>query len=423
MNEDFLYYLWQYKLMPVNELVAVNNAKIVLKDTGNINNFSGPDFLNAQIFIDEQLWAGNVEMHLKSSDWYLHKHEQDVNYDNVILHVVWENDVDIFMKNNEPLPTLELKNIIHKKLIHDYKSLFLSDKEWISCEKQIKNVDKFLINNWLERLYFERLENKSSFINDVLKDNNFDFEATLFQLLAKNFGLKVNGDAFFRLAKSVDFSIIRKLSFNEKELSALFFGQAGFLEEDFQNSYQKELSLEYNYLKHKYDLVPLSKNNFQFFRMRPSNFPTIRIAQLVTLVNKNKGLFSKVLECKSLEDFYMLFSIEVNEFWKTHYTFSSKSKKSKKKITKSFINLLLINTIIPLKFVYSKYVRENFEETTLDLISEIKPEKNNIVTRFYNLNIKAKNALQSQSLLELKYNYCDKKRCLKCAVGNRILRG
>ena len=353
MNEDFLYYLWQYKLMPVNELVAVNNAKIVLKDTGNINNFSGPDFLNAQIFIDEQLWAGNVEMHLKSSDWYLHKHEQDVNYDNVILHVVWENDVDVFMKNNEPLPTLELKNIIHKKLIHDYKSLFLSDKEWISCEKQIRNVDKFLINNWLERLYFERLENKSSFIKDVLKDNNFDFEATLFQLLAKNFGLKVNGDAFFRLAKSVDFSIIRKLSFNEKELSALFFGQAGFLEEDFQNSYQKELSLEYNYLKHKYDLVPLSKNNFQFFRMRPSNFPTIRIAQLVTLVNKNKGLFSKVLECKSLEDFYILFTIEVNEFWKTHYTFSSKSKKSNKKITKSFINLLLVNTIIPLKFIYS----------------------------------------------------------------------
>jgi hypothetical protein len=422
MSEDFLYYIWQYKLFSKKQLLTTNQQEIRIKKAGVHNKNEGPDFLNAHLEIENQLWVGNVEMHIKSSDWYLHKHEEDINYDAVTLHVVWEHDATVFMKNDQPLPTFVVKDFVDKNILQNYNNLFYQKQNWIPCEHQIENIDEFLIDNWLERLYFERLEQKSIFIKELLKKSNDDFEAVLFQLLAKNFGLKVNGDAFLQMANSVDFSVVRKVRFDENQLTALFFGQAGFLEEAIEENYHQQLKQEYEYLKHKHHLQPISKNTFQFFRMRPQNFPTIRIAQLASLFFTHQNLFSKLININKKEDFYSLFNFDIQEFWQTHYTFEKDSKKSPKKLTKSFIDLVLINTIIPLKFVYLKSRGKVDEQDFLSLIKQISSEKNSIISKFSELEIKSKNAMESQALLELKNNYCTKKRCLQCAIGNSLLR-
>ena len=422
MNEEFLYYVWKYKIFTDINLQTSDAKEVSILKAGIHNKNSGPDFLNAQVKIDHQLWAGNVEMHVKSSDWYLHKHEEDASYDAVILHVVWEHDVDVFMKNNKPLLTLELKNFVSKELLENYNSLVYHQQKFIPCENQLTTIDEFLLNNWLERLYFERLEQKSTFIKELLLDTNADFEAVLFQLLAKNFGLKVNGEPFLQLATSMEFSVVRKERFDLEQLTALFFGQAGFLEEDLEEHYHQQLKEKYRYLKHKHKLNSISKNAFQFFRMRPQNFPTIRIAQLASLLFAHQNLFSKLMNINKKEDFYDLFSFEVDAFWKTHFTFESDSKKSPKKLTKSFVDLIIINTIIPLKFVYLQSRGEVSENGIMQLIKQVSSEKNSIISNFAALEIKAKNAMESQALIQLKNNYCTKKRCLKCAIGNSLLR-
>jgi hypothetical protein len=401
---------------------TTDNAHLSIIKSGLHNKNAGPDFLNAQLKIDGQTWIGNVEMHLKASDWYLHNHEKDLNYDAVILHVVWENDVDIYMKNNKPIPTLVLKNLIDETVLNNYKNLFLAPTNWLPCKNAISTVDKFIFNNWKERLFFDRLERKSVEINVLLQQENNNFEAVLFQLLIKNFGLKVNGNSFLRLAQSVDYSVIKKLSFHTNQLAALLFGQAGFLEEETEDEYQKELRKEYDYLKHKFKLNHIPKNEFSFFRMRPNNFPTIRIAQLVSLFKKHQNLFSKLIAIDNLKEFYELFTIVVNPFWQTHYNFESISKKSPKKITTSFVDLLIINTIIPLKFLFQKSKGEVDEEFFLVLLKKMKPEKNNIISKFSEIGVSSKNAFDTQALLELKNNYCAPKRCLECAIGNAILK-
>lgn len=420
MKEEFLHYVWQYKLFSFKMLLGTKNEEIYIIKSGVANVNSGPDFLNAQIIIDGQKWAGNVEIHLKSSDWYGHNHEEDVNYDAVILHVVYEDDVTVFMKNNKPLPTLVLKDKIPENLKDNYKNLLVSSKNWIPCEKDIANVDVFLMNNWLERLYIERLEEKTIFIKEILKKTDNNYEAVLFQLLAKSFGLKVNGAAFLTLAQSVDFSIVRKESFDTHKLSALLFGQSGFLEGDGED-YYKSLKNEYEYLQHKYGLKPVAMNQFQFFRMRPSNFPTIRIAQLTALYCKHQNLFSKLIKINKLSTIYELLSVEVADFWKEHYTFETSSKKSSKRLTKPFINLLIINAVIPLRFIYGYEKGVENKEVLLDLLKQLPAEKNNIISKFMEFKIIAKNGFESQSLLHLKNSYCSNNKCLQCVVGNNLL--
>jgi len=422
MNEDFLHYVWLYKMFSKVDFKTTGNEHLSIIKSGLHNKNAGPDFLNAQLKIDGQTWIGNVEIHLKASDWYMHNHEKDLNYDAVILHVVWENDVAIYMKNNKPIPTLVLKNFIDETVLNKYKNLFLAPTTWLPCKNAISTVDKFIFNNWKERLFFDRLERKSEEINTLLQQENNNFEAVLFQLLIKNFGLKVNGNSFLRLAQSVDYSVIKKLSFHTNQLAALLFGQAGFLEEETEDKYQKELRKEYDYLKHKFKLNHIPKNEFSFFRMRPNNFPTIRIAQLVALFHKHQNLFSKLIAIDNLEEFYEIFTVVVNPFWQTHYNFDSISKKSSKKITTSFIDLLIINTIIPLKFLFQKSRGEVHEEFFLVLLKKMKPEKNSIISKFSEIGVSSKNAFDTQTLLELKNNYCAPKRCLECAIGNIILK-
>lgn len=422
MKENLLHFVWKLKLFSTSLLKSTNGEVIEIISAGTANLDSGPDFLNAKLVINNQLWAGNVEIHLNSSDWYVHNHENDENYDSVILHVVWEHTVDVFRKTNETIATLELKNYISKELLNNYQQLFSKKRNWINCEKDIASIDPFIFTNWLERLYVERLEKKAEQIqNNVTKLNN-NWEAALFVLLAKNFGLKINSEAFMNFANSFDFSIARKVSNNLEQLEALFFGQAGLLSNDYESEYFEKLKKEYNFLKVKFQLTPISNGQVQFFRLRPNNFPTIRLSQLAMVYHRHQNLFSKIIETETIKEFYELFDEATSNFWETHYTFETSSKKSVKKITKPFIDLLLVNTIIPVKFLYLKNLGTNDLSSVLPIIAHIKPEKNTIISKFNELKIKSNTAFETQALLQLKNEYCNKQLCLSCAIGKELLK-
>lgn len=423
MQEDFLHYIWRYKKFELSNLKTTDNETISIVSFGGYNQNSGPDFFNAQIKIGNQLWAGNVEIHVKSSDWFLHNHEMDSNYDNVILHVVWEHDTNVFRKDNSGIPTLELKDYVFKDALNNYDKLFLKSEKWINCELDFSKVDDFTVNHWLERLYFERLERKSENIKQLLVDSKNDWESVLFKMLAKNFGLKVNGEAFLSVANSFDFSIVRKLQSSQIALESLFFGQSGLLEDDIQDAYYLKLAREFEFLKQKFKLSNQNVLPIQFFRLRPPNFPTIRLSQLASLYNKNQNLFSKIIDLKSIKEFYNLFSVETSLFWESHYTFNKVSKSSKKQISKSFIDLLLINTIIPIKFSYALHLGKEIDDEILKLVQEIASEKNSIIEKFESLKPISTSALQSQALIQLKNEYCSKNKCLQCAIGSAILKG
>jgi hypothetical protein len=421
MQEAFLHYLWKHKKFNTLQLKTVAGDTIAIQAVGQHNQNSGPDFFNAQLNIANQLWAGNVEIHIKSSDWYVHQHETDKHYDNVILHVVWEYDAEIFRKDNTEIPTLELKYYVDNSLLNNYKRLFNASQKWINCETDFASINTFTLNNWLERLYFERLNRKSDEIQLILKQSTNDWEAVLFKLLAKNFGLKVNGEAFASIANSLEFSIVRKQQSNVEQLEALFFGQASLLEDTIEDAYYIKQQKNYLFLKQKFSLSNKDVTPIQFFRLRPASFPTIRLSQLAMLYSKHKNVFAKLMELKTRKAIYDLFLIETTTYWETHYTFSKESKASKKRITKAFVDLLIINTLIPLKFSYAKYQGQSKDNELVELIQEIASEKNSIINAFNKMKPISKTALHSQALIQLKANYCDKNKCLQCAIGNSIL--
>ena len=421
MQEDFLHYLWKHKKFNVIDLKTSIGESIFIVYTGKHNYNSGPDFFAAQLKIDNQLWVGNVEIHVKSSDWYIHNHEIDKAYDNVILHVVWEHDTEVFRKKNSIIPTLELKKLVSSEALQNYKKLFSKSQKWINCENDFNGVDDFVIQNWLERLYFERLERKSIEIESLLKVNSNNWEEVLFKMLAKNFGLKVNGEAFMSMASSFDFSVLRKQQSKLISLEALFFGQSGLLNNNVEDIYVLNLVKEYNFLKQKFNLTNSNVTPLQFFRLRPLNFPTIRLSQLAMLYNEKQNLFSNIMEANSVADIYKLFNVKTTLFWETHFTFNKTAKASKKKITKSFIDLLIINTIIPLKFCYAKYQGKTMDNDILEIIQHIASENNNIVKKFNAFKLISKTALQSQALLQLKNEYCNKNKCLQCALGYFVI--
>lgn len=420
MQEDFLHYIWKHKAFSTAALKTTRDELVFIEQLGQHNHNAGPDFFNAQLSINEQLWAGNVEIHIKSSDWYIHHHEVDKAYDNVILHVVWEHDTEIFRKDNSEIPTLELKHYVDKSLLSSYEKLIQS-KSWINCESHFAEVDDFQFTNWLERLYIQRLERKSDVIENILETSNNDWEAVLFKMLLKNFGLKVNGESFLSLANSIDFSVLRKLQNDVLYVEALLFGQANLLNDDVQEPYYLDLQKRYKFLAQKFKLNNLGVLPVQFFRLRPPNFPSIRLSQFANLYTLEQNLFSRVISLKTKEDYHELFKKGVNEFWMTHYTFSKTSKISKKRLTKSFIDLIIINTIIPIKFCYAKSQGRSINEDLFQLIMQIKIENNSIVSKFLELRDIEKNALNSQALLQLKLNYCDKNKCLHCTIGNSLI--
>jgi hypothetical protein len=421
--EAFLHFIWRFKLFETRALCSSSGERIQMLHEGSLNLYAGPDFFNAKVKIGNQLWAGNIEMHVKSSDWYTHGHEKDPNYDSVILHVVWEYDVPVFRKNNEEISTLIVQNFVLPETWRNFKELFRKKQRWILCEKDISSVSYFHMRAWFTRLYTERLEKKSKEIGLLLSATKNDWEAVLFVLLAKNFGTVLNGGAFFNLAQSFDFSVLRKLQKKERGIETLLMGQAGFFERNMEDAYFEACQKEYQYVQQKFCLQPLFNKQFQFFRTRPANFPTIRISQLSELYQGHPHLFSEVLKVNDLEGFYKLFQISASEYWNTHYVFGSSSKRRIKKVSKSFVDLLIVNTIVPLKFAYGFFQKSNRFEDFESMLQSVRPESNAIIEHFKKLGVQVSSAMESQSLLEMKKYYCDQKKCLQCSIGTQILKG
>ena len=421
MKEDFLHYLWKFKKFDTSNLTTSNGEKLTIENSGSYLQLAGPDFFNSQITIENQKWAGNVEIHLKSSDWYVHHHERDSNYDSVILHVVWDHDVEIYRKNNTEIPVLILKNLVSKETLNNYQSL-VSPKSWIFCEKQIESVNSFIMLNWQERLFFERLERKSKPIFDLAESTLHDWDAILFCQLAKNFGLNTNGESFYNMANSIPFSIIRKEGNDLFNLESLLFGIAGLLEINKEDHYYKKLKGNFDYLVQKYQLQSNSFTSLQFFKHRPDNFPTIRVSQLANVYYCQQQLFSKIIKADNVATIYEIFDKSVSEYWETHYQFDKISPKKKKALSKSFIDLLIINTIIPLQFAYAKSKGKEISEKLISLLNQVKPEANAIINKFSSFGLKAQNAFETQALLQLKNEYCNKNRCLECSIGMELLK-
>lgn len=421
MKEDFLHYLWKFKKFDTLNLKTSNQEEITINTTGQYLELAGPDFFNAQITIGDQKWAGNVEIHVKSSDWYIHHHEKDPGYENVILHVVWEHDSEIYRSNNSEIPVLELKNYVSATALNNYQKL-LSPKSWIFCEKQLTEIPEFTLKNWQERLFFERLERKSKPILELLEYTNNDWETVLFRLLAKNFGLNTNGETFFKIAQSIPFSVIRKECFEVENLEALLFGTAGLLDGEKEDAYFKDLKFRYFYLLHKYQIEKSIVEPLQFFKHRPDNFPTIRLSQFANLFHKQQNLFSKISNVNTIDEVYTVFRVSVTAYWETHYQFDKESPKKKKALSQSFMDLLILNTVIPFQFAYAKSQGKEVSEDLIAFLNEVEAEKNSIVDKFSSFGIKSQNAFETQSLLQLKNEYCCKNKCLDCAIGMELLK-
>jgi len=423
MREDLLHFIWNTHKVQSRQLKTTKEESLVIHDYGIHNHSSGPDFFNAKIEVGEQLWAGNVEIHLKASDWYVHGHETDSNYNNVILHVVWEDDISIFRKDKTEIPTLELKNLVTPSLLNAYLKLFQNtSQKFINCENDFTSIDAFILDNWTQRLYFERLEQKSELIFELLKDSKNDWEKVLFTLLLKNFGLKVNGNSFLSLAKVLDFSIVRKLQNNSEALESVFFGMVGLLDNgESADSYFSQLKKEFDFQYKKFELSSAQIEKPEFFGLRPHNFPTIRLSQLANLYASQHNLFSELMSANTLMKIQSIFKISASSYWKNHFTFAKESKTSSKALSKAFVDLLVINTIIPLKFCYAKKHGKEVNDELVCLITKLKPEKNVIITKFDKIGAKTGNAMESQSNIQLYNEYCTKNQCLKCAVGANLL--
>ena len=425
MREDLLHYIWKNGKIPLSNLYTSRRKSLQIISLGIHNHDAGPDFLHAKLEIDGQLWVGNVEIHVKASDWYAHQHNTDTNYDNVILHVVWEADTVVYRKNKEEIPALELINCIPKVILNNYYKLFGTAKDnFINCEREVSLVAGFKFSFWLERLYFERLEEKSNEINSLLAETNNNWEKVLFLLLLKNFGLKLNGDAFLSLGRAMEFDIVRKLTHNVFQLESLLFGLSGLLNNaSSTDKFLIQMQSEYSFLRNKYNIRENSVQCPSFFRLRPVNFPTIRLSQLANLYGRQPQLFGKIITIKEVDHFYEIFSISAGTYWRTHYVFGKLSPKRENRLTRSFINLLLINTILPIIFCYSKWQGIDVSAKIISILQKLKKEDNKITRKFQNLGVSCSNAMNSQALLQLYNAYCTKNRCMECVVGDSLLKG
>jgi len=422
MRESFLHFLWRWRRFDAQNLRTTDGQSLEILHPGEWNDHAGPDFFNARLRIGDTLWAGNVEMHLRASEWLAHRHSDDAAYDNVVLHLVWEEDQPIARASGERIPCLELRGRIPAKILEHYQRLE-HERAWIPCQSFFKNIPDIVRLNWLDRLLVERLEQKTAAVAEMLAATENHWEEAFYRLLARNFGLKVNAEPFEALARSLPLLTLAKHKNDAKQVEALLFGQAGFLEETFKDEWPKALAQEYKFLKHKYNLAPLAASQWKFLRLRPANFPTVRLAQFAALVHQSAHLFSKILEAKNLRALENLFDVEPGDYWRAHFQFDKPSVKRAKHLGRDFVHLLIINTIAPFLFHYGKtHEQDEFQKRALRLLEELPPEANAIVDGWADLGVSAKNAYQTQALIHLKTRYCDAKRCLECAIGNAILK-
>lgn len=421
MKEEILQYIWKFQHYNSNHLLSTNGDQISVIHPGVHNVNQGPDFTEAKIKINDTLWAGNVELHVNSSHWNLHHHSSDNNYNNIILHIVWNHDLEIKDGNGRHLPTLELKSRVSKLLLEKY-SLLLQSSHFIPCEKLVHKLSELSITSWKQRLVAERLLDKSKNILQILEQTHFHWEETFWWLIASNFGLKVNTDVFKKIARSLPLNILAKHKNNIIHLEAMLFGQAGLLKKQFDEKYPQMLQKEYAFYQQKYHLKPIDGELF-FLRMRPANFPTIRLAQLAMLIHNSEHLFSKIKESKSVAEVKKMFDVEANDYWHYHYTFGEETEFKIKTLGKQMVDNLIINTIVPILFSYGLHSKDEwYKEKAIQWLEEISPEKNAITKGFEKLGYSNKNAFDSQAFIQLKNEYCAQKLCLQCAIGNSMLK-
>ena len=421
MTERLLQFIWQFQYFNKTELLALTGEEVQILFPGQYNTNQGPDFSDAKIKIDDTVWAGSVELHLKSSDWNRHAHQHDSNYNNVVLHVVWENDS---APNN--LPLIELKGRVSRILLQRYTEL-MNSSAFIACQRSIHLVPTLTWNSWKERLLAERLIRKSATVSLYLKQNNFHWEETFWWLLARNFGMKVNCDAFEAMARSIPLTMLSKHKNQYHQLEALLFGQAGLLEKNGkrlgeEDQYLLMLRKEYEFLRDKYKIRPIPIA-IHFLRMRPSNFPTIRLAQLAMLVNESNHLFSRIKDEPSLQQVRQWMDVTANDYWHYHYRFQEITSFKKKRLGEAMIDNIIVNTVAPVLFAYGNYHNDhNYKEKALKWLEETAIENNSVVHGFENLGMAVNNAFDTQAMIELKTQYCDRRACLDCGVGNYLLR-
>jgi Protein of unknown function (DUF2851) len=415
-GEKLLQYIWQFQYFNTSELQTTAGEKLQIIFPGKLNTNQGPDFLNAQIKIDNTILAGSVELHVKASQWNEHGHSKDSNYRNVVLHVVFENDLP-----QSSIPVLELQPCISNLLLDRYSDL-MNSSSFIPCSHSVSEIKEITWLSWKERLLAERLTRKAGMVFQFLEENHAHWEESFWWTLARNFGAKVNSDAFETIARSISVSILARHKNQIHQLEALLFGQAGLLNQNFKEDYPQLLQREYDFLKKKYGLKPVQLP-VHFLRMRPGNFPTIRLAQLAVLVQNSAHLFSKVLEMDKVTTIRKLFDITANDYWHYHYRFDEGSAFKKKSIGKDMIDNVIINTIVPVLFAYGLYHKEErFKSKALLWLEELSPEINSITKGFVGLKLTNNSAFDSQAFIELKTRYCDHKHCLKCVIGNALLK-
>lgn len=414
MREDLLHFIWQQKVLLKHELKTTDGKRIEVIKTGSLNIDAGPDFFDARIKIENTIWAGNVEIHLKSSDWIKHKHHKDKAYHNVILHVVFEHDLDL------NIPTLELKSYLSKNLLENYHLLQQSALR-VPCQNIISLPERIKMELFLNRLSVERLEQKCITLEQELIQYQNSWEKLFYVTTAKYFGMKINAEPFKQLAQNIPAILFAKHKHNPTQINSLIFGVSGFLPVHQPDNYTEELEQEFLFLRNKYNLMQLNKSVWKFAKTRPANFPTIRLAQFATLVHQSVHLFSKTMEAESLQEVKKLLlvvpseKINLNCFHHANHILDPV-------MGEQFLNHLVINVVVPIKFLYGKHMlNESYCEQALNWLEEIKPENNSIVKFWKTCGIKPNHALHSQALIQLNQNYCTQHKCLNCVVGNHIL--
>ena len=421
MTEEFLHHVWQYRRFDLQRLTTTAGKELSIEQVGVHNHNAGPDFSAGKVRIDGILWVGNIEIHLKASDWYHHHHQHNPAYDTVILHVVFEHDADVYI-GEEKLPTLELKGRISPTLFNTYQAL-QTNTNWVPCQQQWPQLEPITWSLWLDRLLVERLERKAKAIEALLVENAWNWEECLYQLLGRNFAGKVNAEPFELLTKRVKLLHIQKHKDSLFQIEALLFGQAGFLAETIDDAYHEALVGEYKYLKQKFNLHPQLQYSWKFSRMRPAGFPTLRLAQFAQLVFRSQALFSKVIKADSLGELRNLLQAQASSYWQTHYRFGKLTKTHGGHVGPATIDHILINTIAPLLFVYGKRKQlQTFCDRSITLLQSLPAERNAIIQHWRATNLKIENAASTQALLELKQEFCNRKKCLSCNIGTQLLK-
>lgn len=420
MKEDFLHYIWRYLKFDRENLKTTDGQLIQIFHNGMYLKESGPDFFNAKIQIGDQVWAGNVEIHVNASDWYIHNHEIDTAYQNVILHVVWNNDSVVMHQDGSVVPTLELKSIVSQALISNYQNV-LDQQKLLPCQNQWESIAREKIHWFQEELLLQKLNEKSEIIEAALQQNNHYWEEVFCRFLFRSFGTKVNGDAFESIFQFIPYNVLQKERSNKVSLEALLFGQSNLLPDEIFDTYTKSLCEEYQFIQHKYQL-PTNSVRLEYFKLRPDNFPNLRMSQFAALLVKHQSLFFETLQLQHRKAFNQFFQIQAHDYWNDHYVFGkTTSKVYPKKLSASFVDLLLINTILPMQYTYYKHQDPEAIDRIISIYDEIAFENNAITKLYDDKYFKKENAANSQSLVYLNKEYCQKKKCLQCSIGTTIL--